>query len=56
VGYQSFEETIEISQHTNRKIQLKPHANQTLEEVVVLLIVINLLNLPLAPPNAMRYS
>lgn len=36
VGYQSFEETIEISQHTNRKIQLKPHANQTLEEVVVL--------------------
>lgn len=35
VGYQSFEETIEISQHTNRKIQLKPHANQTLEEVVV---------------------
>ncbi|MDI9868717.1 TonB-dependent receptor [Flectobacillus roseus] len=35
VGYQSFEETIEISQHTNRKIQLKPHANQTLDEVVV---------------------
>lgn len=35
VGYQSFEENIEIPEHTTRKIQLKPHANQTLEEVVV---------------------
>lgn len=35
VGYQSFEENIEIPEHTTRKIQLKPHTNQTLEEVVV---------------------